>query len=497
MASSSSSSKGRYHADRTIFIRPIMDSLSNLELQVSSYQVSDIDDRDQPHNQVKKLCRELTYIRSAFLKLDSFGSHVGDRLSQLENCVNDVLKGGPASADHIQSELHPLASKIADLKALLLLLPQVSSSRPHTNKIELTNNGIYSHNKLFEQTTDDGGSSLQEELLADLNDLAKQLLPYFAAFPLGKVISKRVLKNWWLGDAEALLRLPPDEAENKADRVLEDLVSRCVIEAVRKQRRLVGFRISHRWVHFAVVRFAESQKFFAFDSMGNPTMELQTWLQRVCLVQTKDGRPSLGNNYSNAGLDKLVTVFNIGEPYPYIKPEFFSKAKGIRVISLGKWQISNDCHIEVESTEFLKGRKSLRDLRLFSLRGVSRVFELPDALCNLSSLTMLDLNACHSLEELPAGIGSLKNLIYLDISGCYLLEKMPKGLASLYELRVLKGFLIINSTNESSSCKFKDLAGLKKLKKLSINANRRDFPGEDDLDTFRKFWLFHGEANPY
>ncbi|OWM86801.1 hypothetical protein CDL15_Pgr015837 [Punica granatum] len=74
---------------------------------------------------------------------------------------------------------------------------------------------------------------------------------------------------------------------------------------------------------------------------------------------------------------------------------------------------------------------------------------IPPPLPPSLSLMMLDLNTCHSLEELPK-IGSLQSLIHLDISVWFFLEKMPKELASLSEL---KGFLIINNTYGSSSCR--------------------------------------------
>ncbi|OWM90049.1 hypothetical protein CDL15_Pgr026962 [Punica granatum] len=458
MAPSSSSSRILYHADRTIFIQPIVDNLSILRKQLSEIDVSRVDDRDHRRsNQLHKVCRDLKYIGSVFEKLDSFGSHVGDMLSQLEKCVRD-------------------------------LLPATSSSA-HNYAMKQVNDTSYVHNAKFKQNLDDGDSSPYAELVAQLEHPLKQLLLYFTAFPHDSVIKKRVLKNWWIADAEALSELPVDEAENKADRALEELVLRGLIKTERKQRRLVGYRMPHPLIHLSVVELAKKEKFFAFDSNGNPTVELK--LQRGCLVKARGGSSLniLYDNYQSPDLELLLLVFNINEPYPDFRPQQFSKAKGIGVLSLGKWQSSHDCHIEVESTEFLKATKSLKNLRFFSLRGVSRVFELPDALCKLISLTILDINACHNLDMLPEEIGSLKSLVYLDISECYLLETMPKGLASLTELRVLKGFLIIDTAYGLSSCDFKDLAGLKKLNKLSVSANSSHFPGEDDLNTFRKFPL--------
>jgi Leucine-rich repeat (LRR) protein len=64
----------------------------------------------------------------------------------------------------------------------------------------------------------------------------------------------------------------------------------------------------------------------------------------------------------------------------------------------------------------------MKDLRYFSLRGISRITEIPDSICRLSNLTILNLNGCQNLEKLPDGIGSLKMLTHLDMSECYLLR---------------------------------------------------------------------------
>jgi hypothetical protein len=91
------------------------------------------------------------------------------------------------------------------------------------------------------------------------------------------------------------------------------------------------------------------------------------WLQR------KSGSES-DTDKSRAGLDpeKLQTIFNVNEPYPdFFKSEWFSKLKTVKVLYLGRWQTSAKHHIEVESVEFLKGLKSMKLLRFFSLQGIS------------------------------------------------------------------------------------------------------------------------------
>ena len=157
----------------------------------------------------------------------------------------------------------------------------------------------------------------------------------------------------------------------------------------------------------------------------------------------------------------------------------------IKILQLGRWQIRSDHHIEVADTKFLESLGVLKNLRYLSLQGISRITMLSDSLVHLTNLRILDLRACHNLETLPTGIGSLKHLTHLDVSECSLLDRVPKGLSSLSEPQVLKGFIISRGIT-SDSCRLKDLAGLKKLRKLSINI-ARGAKANDDLMELKTF----------
>ncbi|TXG66074.1 hypothetical protein EZV62_007349 [Acer yangbiense] len=170
----------------------------------------------------------------------------------------------------------------------------------------------------------------------------------------------------------------------------------------------------------------------------------QTW---ACLVN------ALWHETENQ--DKLKTLFNVSKQFPDFTLEWFSKMRRLRVLYLGRWQRSGkNRHIEVESTEFVKGLKYMEDLRLLSLRGISGIQELPSSISKLRSLRVLDLRACYNLENLPKQVGSLKMLTNLDISECYLLDYMPKELLSLSELQVMKGKKdksAVKSTNQEKN----------------------------------------------
>ncbi|KAL6977300.1 hypothetical protein U1Q18_026097 [Sarracenia purpurea var. burkii] len=112
--------------------------------------------------------------------------------------------------------------------------------------------------------------------------------------------------------------------------------------------------------------------------------------------------------------------------------------------------------------------------------------ELPGSILQLPNLTILDLRACHNLEEIPKKIGLLKSLTHLDMSECYLLANMPKELSDLKELQVPKGFVVGNLKGENW-CSIKHLAGLTKLRKLSIYTGQDDFPTDTEMSHLCKF----------
>ena len=165
----------------------------------------------------------------------------------------------------------------------------------------------------------------------------------------------------------------------------------------------------------------------------------------------KESQSTSSSNSEGTDLEKIVTLFNVNEPFPDLElawlmkkkdknaeqikepsaKDWLLKMKHAKVVCLGSWPGSVKPHIEVESIEFLEGLKNSTGLRFLSLQGVSNITELPEFIGNHSNLVILDLNECHNLEVLPKETGKLTNLRYLDLSDCYLLARLPKELSAL------------------------------------------------------------------
>ncbi|VAH80747.1 disease resistance RPP13-like protein 4 [Triticum dicoccoides] len=273
----------------------------------------------------------------------------------------------------------------------------------------------------------------------------KLCLLCFSIFPENCIISKRAMIHWWIG--EGLVEATRSQtAEDIGKECFERLITAEMIEPVRHKR--------------------------------NCTVNQCT--RRACLVgehiQVTETTPL--RNQSNP--DYLLAIFNVSEQYLQFDKNWFLDLRKIEVLQLGRWHNLYRHHIEVDSTEYLEGLQSCKQLKYLCLRGISRITELPASIGALSNLRILDLHACHNLERLTESITSLQMLTHLDVSECYLLEGMPRGIGLLTELQVLKGFVIGGSTGKYN-CQVAELVRLGKLKKLSIYIGSKVLVTEDEL----------------
>ena len=437
-----------------------------------------------------KLKEDLDQIKGAFYQL---GKLVNKPIKNFHHSLEDIcriLGQDPSSSSssmikQVQAKLIALENHVVNLRAHIPMLPHNTSytssdvhrylwkNQPSSGVDKLP--GLHPGHKFLY-------SSVFAEFKKEFEDLdikLKRCLLCFAIVPENAVVKKRLLINWWVGER---LVDPPDTGERTdeeiADEILKELISKGFIEAVKERHKLVADRYKMRSrMRYLVIILAMETGLFDYDFNGNPTAK-SLRCNRTYLLKAEYGSPDLE-------LEKLQTIFNVNDPFPFLKFEWFSKMKNVNVLYLGRWQSSGQFHIEVETTEFLKGLGNMKCLRLLSVQGISGINELPNSIGKITTLRILDLKACHNLEALPDEIALLKQLTHLDISECYLLDGLPKGLAHLSELQVLKGFLIGNS-KRGSPCTLEDLIGLRKLGKLSINTSSKAFPTTEELQALSK-----------
>ncbi|XP_054820683.1 disease resistance RPP13-like protein 4 [Prosopis cineraria] len=261
----------------------------------------------------------------------------------------------------------------------------------------------------------------------------KICLLLLAIFPENVVLKKRLLIYWWIGE-----RLVRDEKEG--EKIFDELLQHELIIPYRTGKcPIVNKCQVHPWIRYMLISIATKR-------------------------------------------EEKILHLDDGKSYLNWEDDWLSKLKSLWVLQLGRWQASPKHHIEVKGDSLLKGLGVQRELKYLSLRGISRITELPASIAELTRLEILDLKACHNLETLPKEIASLTKLTHLDVSECYLMESLPKELANLTSLQVLKGFIIGNSGRT-----LEHLWELDKLERLSIHIGSEAVLKGDEFDGLKEF----------
>ncbi|XP_027926693.1 uncharacterized protein LOC114183764 [Vigna unguiculata] len=267
-------------------------------------------------------------------------------------------------------------------------------------------------------------------------------------FPENAVIRKRNAINFWIGEG-LITNTEKKTAEEMGEDVIDDLLKCKVIVRYGNEKSPLVKKFQ---ILSGDLRHLEPNLDGDFDYIRPSSLQLDSKKVTVGGVHSKNVT--------------IRNIFNIGASYLNFRPQWTTELRNLEVLQLGRWQDSALHHIEVGSQEFLKDLRYLKELKYLSLRGISRIFEVPSSIAELEKLLILDVKACHNLERLPDDISSMKSLTHLIMSDCCLLEGMPKGIEKLRNLEVVKGFLI--STSEKTPCRISDLVNLEKLRRLSI-----------------------------
>ncbi|KAK7305090.1 hypothetical protein VNO77_42990 [Canavalia gladiata] len=324
-----------------------------------------------------------------------------------------------------------------------------------------------------------------------LNLHSRICLLSLSIFPENEVIKKRHTIYWWIG--EGFVRNSRGKtAEEEGEEIFDELLScNLIVPHGNNKCPIVNKFKINPWIRHMLLSsvLKENNQYLRhYSQISNSS--LHDDIGPACLVLDQEKV-----KISDLTPNNWRTIFNVGARYLSFGPQWIARMKLV-VLQLGRWQESPSYHIEVESTNFLNDLKDQKHLKYLSLRGLSRISELPRSIDQLISLEILDLKACHNLETLPDEIALLRKLTHLDVSQCYLLESMPKGIEKLIELQVLKGFVIGSSSK--TPCRISDLAKLKQLKRLSIHIGSEaviqdgEFESLKDLEAVKRLKISWG-----
>ncbi|KAL4599532.1 hypothetical protein ACB092_11G133400 [Castanea dentata] len=482
--------------DKIATERKIHSILSNIKglrrqaiLQEAKTHISKAVEKDEE----LKMAKELDKISTVSSRVSNWENDFDGEIDK----INTALKELPNNQGDVNEREKKINSVLGDIKRLRRRGNSVqftnvksssSSQPPQTQDVALSEFQKMSEawkqlgleEKIFSKTINVG--NLQSSYHNVENHQIKLCLLSLSIFPVNYPIKKRLLIYWWIG--EGFINGTGDKAaEEVGEEVFEKLIKQGLITPVvdrHDQWPIVNKCNLHPWIHRMLVSLAKDIELFEFITKSPNTKVPKH--RRLCLV-------SMTQNYSSADQypampENLWTIFNLSEQYLHFKPDWLTKLKMIEVLQLGRWQDNVLNHIEAINEELLKGLGAQRNLKYLSLRGISRIAELPPSIVNLTSLEILDLKACHNLETLPNDFSLLRKLTHLDVSECYLLERMPKGLDTLNSLQVLKGFLIGGS--KTSPCRLGDLGKLQRLRRLSIYIGSAAEIQGDERDSLEK-----------
>ncbi|CAJ1931553.1 unnamed protein product [Sphenostylis stenocarpa] len=214
------------------------------------------------------------------------------------------------------------------------------------------------------------------------------------SFPENLILSKKNMLTWWMGIGDI-------HGEEDGEDVFVELFHCNLIVPYTQQGKfpLVNKFKLNPWVYNSLKPLFHNDKKQPFgvysriiSSHGNDTSyDCLTLDQRKVKLSDELGFES--NHWRS--------IFNVNTSYVKFGLQWMAKMKHLEVLHLGRWlQHSASHHIEVESEEFLKELKGQEYLKYLSLRGISRISELPPSIFQLKNLETLDLKACHNLETL-------------------------------------------------------------------------------------------------
>ncbi|XP_027181788.1 putative disease resistance protein RGA1 [Coffea eugenioides] len=227
---------------------------------------------------------------------------------------------------------------------------------------------------------------------------------FCAMFPKGSKIEKEEVIHLWMANGLISSNETMEVEHANGDAVLTELHYRSLFQAVKKDEfgSVLTFEM-HDLVHDLAQSVMEAKH---GGTKSNRTMIL--------------GMP----------YDQLTVAFPITSTGIDQFSSFLSKCGSLRalIVRSTSW-IGN-------FTKLPPAVSKLKHLRHVNLSG-SDIVELPNSICDLWNLQILNLNDCGNLQSLPKGMRFLRNLRLLCLHECWSLTHMPSGIGKLTCLRTL------------------------------------------------------------
>ncbi|RLM69090.1 hypothetical protein C2845_PM17G06510 [Panicum miliaceum] len=322
-------------------------------------------------------------------------------------------------------------------------------------------------------------------------DFLKPCIFYLSIFPKSEIIRRRRLVMRWVAEGYSKDK-ESDSAEENAEELFAKIMELSMIQPPQRtmstNRRMVWCQVSAFFHEYIISRPKEE----------NVTFALEVFALKGCCRQTtgRTGRHLIIDEswerdrivFESIDLSRLrsLTVFGDWESF------FISESmKVLRVLDLENAS-------GVTDKDLRKMLKLLRRLKFLSLRGCSKISNLPSSVDNLTQLQILDVRYT-SIVTMPASITKLKKLQYIragtitppdNRNGLQLVGvKVASGVKKLTLLHTLG---IVNVGAARGEAILKDLRNLTQLRKLGVSGISKKNGESNRIDWDTRFKIVKG-----
>ncbi|XP_028754365.1 putative disease resistance protein RGA1 [Neltuma alba] len=259
----------------------------------------------------------------------------------------------------------------------------------------------------------------------NLSAKLRQCFAYLAVFPKDQRMNKEHVTELWMANG-FISTNGGFEVEDDGDRVWNELY-------------LKSF-----FVDVEIDKFDYGTWFKIHDLLHDLA---QSVMREECYSGTFENGP-LGERTHHLSLDDI-------DQFPNIWSSHLNKVKSLKTFIMlrdyySKVNICRDrllkCyHLRALDLRFSNEVSSsidqLKHLRYLNLSN-GKFTMLPDPICRLWNLQILNLNRCVSLEKLPNQLKCLKSLRHLHLKGCWALSRLAPEMRQLTCLKTLSAYIV-------------------------------------------------------
>ncbi|KAG6402574.1 hypothetical protein SASPL_134771 [Salvia splendens] len=288
----------------------------------------------------------------------------------------------------------------------------------------------------------------------------RQCFAYFAAFPKDHYIEKEELVLLWMAHGHISSK-GTLQVEDVGNQICNELLLRSLLQTNVDNKSEIGM---HDLVH----------------DLAESIME-----NKVPGVQSE-------RNLTSASTIREVNLLQKTSLFP----KTFQKDMSITSISeLRSLRVLKAKAIE-DLPPSIGNHKHLRSLNLSN----SEIQTLPNSLCTLWNLQILNLDGCVRLVALPKKLTSLHNLQHLCLWGCESLCEMPSKMRELNGLKTLSMFVVgLKRDNQLEELECLNLSGRLHIRHLErvkdhMDAKKAKIAEKNNLSELKLSWERNGRS---